>query len=181
MFRINVVRHPCPSPTADYARSLPPRGPAPCSRSCRATAHIEFIHGAWVVGTAYSSLILALQRAHSGDAGALRRDIVVAASTHKSSKGSPVTPCFRHGIVGLLHLQHLWFATQGAYRAAASWLLGRVIRDVGVGPHIILWPILIAGSPGRSPSDVFGSRYKASLKAARKSRIQNLLKPFIKP
>ena len=70
-----------------------------------------------------------MQRAHSGDAGGLRRDIAAAAHTQKSS-GSPGPPCFRARSIGLLPRPR---------RGTPS------------------WPILIAGAPGNSPSDQTGA------------------------
>eukprot|EP00964_Phaeocystis_antarctica_P087600 scaffold55609_cov30-Phaeocystis_antarctica.AAC.1 len=70
-----------------------------------------------------------MQRAHSGDAGGLRRDIAAAAHTHKSS-GSPGPPC--SGDWSMIY-----------YPVASGGTPSR--------------PILIAGASGSSPSDQTGA------------------------
>ena len=108
----------------------------------RATIHVRCRHGParavhaaplhrvhpWGVGDP-SLASQPMQRAHSGDAGGLRRDIAAAAHTQKSS-GSPGPPCSRD-----------WSMI---YFPVAS----------GKTPSR---PILTAGAPGSSPSDQTGA------------------------
>ena len=82
----------------------------------------------WGVGSLRLARLVT-QRARSGDAGGLRRDIAAAAHTQKSS-GSPGPPC------------------------SSDWSMIYYPVASGKTPSR---PILIAGAPGSSPSDQTGA------------------------
>ena len=85
---VKVLRNCCPS------RSRPGRhGPATALHVLSTPRHCLHTCHPWGVSSLRLAR-LAMQRACSGDAGGLRRDIAAAAHTQKSS-GSPGPPCFR--------------------------------------------------------------------------------------
>ena len=107
-----------------------PSQPARASHGPARAGHAAPLHRVHPWGVGDPSLASQpMQRAHSGDAGGLRRDIAAAAHTQKSS-GSPGPPCF------------------------FAWFIGLRPRP---RRGTLSWPILIARAPGNSPSDQTGA------------------------